>query len=285
MSIKIVTDSTCDMPPDLIGEHDISVVPMYINTADQSYRDGVDITRQEFYERLPSYPQPPTTAVPGPDTFRKTYEQLAARGATHILSIHISISLSAVSDVARVGAQETSAVPVTVIDSKQLSMGTGFLVETAAEAAEEGRSIGEIITLLQDQIPRTHVFAALDTLEFLCRSGRMSWAMASLGSMLKIKPLLKMYDGVASTEKARTNNGAMIRLIQLVKEIKPVEKLALVHTNAPDRARDLWSRARGLFPHIGHPPSVNVNPVIGSHIGPGVVGFACVAASGQGATA
>ena len=107
--------------------------------------------------------------------------------------------------------------------------------------------------------------------------------MASLGSMLKIKPLLKMYDGVASSEKTRTKHGAMARLIKLVKEIAPVEKLALVHTNAPERARDLWSQARRLFPNIGSPPSVAVNPVIGAHIGPGAVGFACVAASAPGA--
>jgi DegV family protein with EDD domain len=277
MTIKIVTDSTCDLPEEVVTEHGIAVVPLYINFGDQSYLDGVELSRQEFYERLPDY-ESPTTAAPGPEVFRRTYERLADEGATGVLSIHISISLSAVVDVARLAAKETDAVPVTVFDSGQLSLGTGFLVLTAAKAVAGGRSMDEIITLLEEQISRTHVFAALDTLEFLRRSGRMSRVMAGLGTALQIKPLLKMYDGNPTAERVRTRKRAIERLISLLSDLVPLEQVALVHTHAPDRAQDLWQRVQHLFPEGRVPFSAEVTPVIGAHIGPGAVGFACVTA-------
>lgn len=278
MSINIVTDSTCDLPPELAAQHDVTVIPLYVNAGGRSYLDGVELSRQEFYESLPRYNDPPTTAIPGPDMFRRAYERLAERGVTEILSIHISISLSAIVDVARLAAQEVKSAAVTVLDSRQLSMGTGFLVLAAAKAAALGHSMADILDSLRDQIARTHVFAALDTLEFLRRSGRMHWAMASLGSLLRIKPLLKMHDGEPTSDRARTRNGAIEKLIELVKDLGPMEKLALVHTHAPERAQALWERTKSLFPSIADPLSVEVTPVIGSHIGPGAVGFACVEA-------
>ena len=277
MTIKIVTDSTCDLPQAIVAEYGITVVPLYINFGDQSYGDGVELSRQEFYERLPDCDPPPTTAAPGTEMFRQTYERLADEGATEVLSIHISISLSAVVDVARVAAKDTGAVPVTVFDSRQLSLGTGFLVLTAAKAAAEGRSMDEIISLLEEQVSRTHVFAALDTLEFLRRSGRMNWAMASLGTVLQIKPLLKMYDGNPTAERVRTRTRATKRLLNLLSDLVPLEKVALVHTHAPDRAEALRQQVQHLLPE-GEIPSVDITPVIGAHIGPGAVGFACVTA-------
>jgi DegV family protein with EDD domain len=277
MTIKIVTDSTCDLPEATVAEYGITVVPLYINFGDQSYLDGVELSRQEFYKRLPDCDPLPTTAAPGPEVFRQTYERLADEGASEVLSIHISISLSATVDVARLGAKETGAAPVTVLDSRQLSLGTGFLVLTAAKAAAEGRSMDEIISLLEEQVSRTHVFAALDTLEFLRRSGRMNWAMASLGTVLQIKPLLKMYDGNPTAERVRTRNRATKRLINLLSDLVPLEKVALVHTHAPDRAEALRQQVQHLLPE-GEIPSVDITPVIGAHIGPGAAGFACVAA-------
>ena len=277
MAIRIVTDSTCDLPGAIVAEYGMTVVPLYINFGDQSYLDGVELSRQEFYERLPDCETPPTTAAPGPEVFRQTYERLADEGATEVLSIHVSISLSAIMDVARLGAKETDAVPVTVLDSRQLSLGTGFLVLTAAKAAAEGRSMDEIIALLEEQISRTHVFAALDTLEFLRRSGRMNRVMAGLGTALQIKPLLRMYDGNPSAERVRTRERATKRLISLLSDLVPLEQVALVHTHAADRAEDLRQRAQHLLPE-GETPSVDITPVIGAHIGPGAVGFACVTA-------
>jgi DegV family protein with EDD domain len=169
---------------------------------------------------------------------------------------------------------------VTVFDSRQLSLGTGFLVQTAAKAAAEGRSMDEILALLDEQISRTHVFAALDTLEYLRRSGRMSWAVAGLGSLLQVKPLLKMYDGDPTSERVRTTNGATERLIELLSELAPFERVALIHTHATDRAEALRERVLQLLP-AGDIPSVDITPVIGAHIGPGAVGFACVRESAR----
>jgi DegV family protein with EDD domain len=277
MTIRIVTDSTCDLPEVELDRHGISVIPLYINIDDQGYLDGIDISREEFYRRLPEFDPPPTTAAPAPEVFRSTYERLAEEGASQILSLHISKSLSATIDAARLGASETTALPVTVFDSRQLSLGTGFLAVRAAQEAAAGRSMEEILAALNDQISRTHVFAALDTLEFLKRSGRMSWAMAGLGSLLQIKPLLKMHEGNPTSERVRTRNGATRRLLDLLEARKPFERVAVVHTHASDRAEQVQTEAVQLLPDEGL-LSVDITPVIGAHIGPGAVGFTCITA-------
>lgn len=278
MSIKIVTDSTCDLPQDLLQKFGIKLVPLYINFGDQGYLDGVELTRQEFYQRLPESDPLPTTATPGVDAFKQVYEDLADRGASEILSIHISISLSATVDVARTAANEMKKVPVTVLDSQQLSLGTGFLVLSAAKAAAEGKSMDEIVSMLNEQTSRTYVIAALDTLEYLKRSGRMNAVVARLGSVLKIKPILIMHDGEPTGERVRTRERALTRLIEFISELGPLEELALVHTNAAQEAKELFQRSKHLFANQEEPLSVDVTPVLGTNIGPGVVGFACITA-------
>ena len=277
MTIRIVTDSTCDLPQDLVDAYGITVVPLYINYGSKGYLDGVEMSRTSFYQRLPDSDPFPTTATPGPEQFRQIYDQLAAEGATEILSIHISISLSATVDVARTAARETQTVPVLVLDSQQLSLGTGFQVLAAARAAAEGRPMGEILELLDSQMERTHVFAALDTLEFLRRSGRMNRFIAGFGSLLQIKPLLKMYAGEPSTERVRTTNGATRRLLELLNERAPFEQVALVHTNAGEKVAALSQKVASILP-AGDLISVDITPVIGAHIGPGAIGFALVEA-------
>lgn len=281
MTIKIVTDSTCDLPEAIIARYGITVVPLYINTPERGYLDGVELSRAAFYETLAEYDPPPTTASPGPEKFRQVNERLKAEGATEILSIHISDSLSGTVETARLGAKTTRSVPVTVLDSRQLSLGTGFVVWEAAKAARTGRSMAEILAVLEDQIQRTYVFAVLDTLEFLRRSGRMSWTVARLGQLLRIKPLLKMHDGRPTVERVRTHKKGVARLIELVTNLGPLDRLALVHTHAPAaRIENLRQQAAHLFPDDEPPWCEEVTPVIGAHIGPGVVGFACIAAKG-----
>lgn len=277
MSIHIVTDSTCDLPQSIVDELDITVIPLYINAGGQGYLDGVTLGRTEFYQRLPEFSPLPTTAAPGQEVYRRVYEKLAQEGASEILSIHISASLSATVTVAQQAAQEFLRVPVTVLDGGQLSLGTGFLVETAAKAARAGKSLAEILALLSDQAKRTYVFAALDTVEFLRRSGRISWAMAGLAGLLHIKPLLRMNDGHPTSERVRTWGNAVKRLLKILSEIAPLERLALVHTNAPEKADELRRLAEPYLP-AGEILSADITPVIGAHIGPGAAGFACIAA-------
>jgi DegV family protein with EDD domain len=278
MSVRIVTDSTCDLPPEIIDRYHIWVVPLYINVGKQGFLDGIDITREDFYARLPYFPVHPTTAAPSPDKFRALYNALADEGASEVLSIHISASMSAILDVANLAARNTKSAPVTVLDSGQLSLGTGFLVETAAILAAQGYSISQMLPVLNVQIKRTHVFAALDTMEFLKRSGRVNGIIARLGSLLRIKPIMKMFDGTPSAERVRTTSHATRRLVQLLAQVTPFERLAFVHTHALERVEELRRHAASLLPP-GDILSVDITPVIGAHIGPGAAGFAVISAA------
>jgi DegV family protein with EDD domain len=280
MSIRIVTDSTCDLPPEFVGQHDIAVVPLYINFGDQSYRDGIDLSRREFYARLPSSPVQPTTSVPGTGTFIETYQALADEGADQIVSIHIAAKLSNTVNVARMAAEAMDDVPVTVIDSNQLTVGTGLQVMEAAKGASEGKTLADIVAAIQDMRPRLYTFAALDTLTFLRRSGRLSSFRAILGSLLDLKPLLSMSQNEINMDKVRTRQRAMDWLANFFVSLGELEQVVLVHTNAADRVQALWQRVRDHVPHMPMPMAVDVTPVLGAHLGPGVVGFSCLAAKG-----
>jgi len=280
MTIRIVTDSTCDLPPEVVREHRITIAPILIHVGTQDLRDGIDFTREEFYAQLPSLKPPPTTATPGQDFFRRMYEQLAAEGATEVLSIHISHRLSATVDIARQAAKETKAVAVTVFDSRQLSLGTGFAVHSAAQAVENGKPLAAVLSLLEAQVMRTHVFAALDTLEYLRRSGRMNGAISALGEVLQIKPVLKMFNGEPTSERVRTRRHAIKRLKELLAERAPYERVAVLHSGVEERARSLLEEVHSDLP-TGEVWLQEINPVLGAHIGPGVLGFACVSAEKQ----
>lgn len=273
MSVRIVTDSTCDLPAEVIARYKILVVPLYINVGSQEYLDGINMTRDEFYRKLPTFHVQPTTAVPSMQKFRAMYDALADEGASEVLSIHISTSLSAVKNVAQVAAQETISTAVTVLDSRQLSLGTGFLVETACKLAQAGCTVSEILPRLNEQIKRTYVSAALDTLEFLRRSGRMNSVLSTIGELLQVKPLLNMYDGTSSVERVRTRKNAMKRLVDLIRAHGPFEKIAFLHSDAKEQAQVLMQEVRPLLPD-GDIWLEQINPVLGAHIGPGVVGFA-----------
>ncbi len=276
--IRIAVDSSCDLPPEFVARYGLTIIPMYINVGKKSYLDGVDLTHEQFYEGLPHFDSHPTTSVPGPGQLVQEYERLADAGATAIVSIHIGSALSAMVGVARLAAQETQKVPVAVFDSGQLTLGTGLLALTAARAATEGRPLDEILALLEDQAARTYCIAALDTLEYLRRSGRLSRFQSSLGAALQIKPVLKMHAGDFQMERVRTRNGAFSRVMELLTPLAPFETLALVHTHAPDKAEHLRHQAAGLFPSEEEPMVAEVTPLIGTHIGPGASGFVAVQA-------
>jgi DegV family protein with EDD domain len=279
MPIQVVTDSTCDLPASVVQELGIRVIPLYIHVGTEQYLDGLELSREDFYRGLPGYAEPPTTAAPGIDAFGDVYEQLAAEGATGIVSIHISETLSNVANVAQLAAQRITSVPVTVIDSGQLTMGVGFEVLRAVEVARAGGTMAEVVAAVRDLIPRTHTFAALSTVEFLRRSGRLTQFQAGLATVLGILPLLRMHNGVAEMEKVRTQGRAVRRLLQLLSDVGQLQELAVVHTNAPQKAVQLHERAQALIPSGIEPVYAQVTPVIGAHIGPGAVGFVAVVRS------
>jgi DegV family protein with EDD domain len=278
VAVRIVSDSSCDLPKEIVDRHGITIVPLYVNIGQKSYLDDVEISRQEFYEGLHDFETHPTTSVPGPRQFYQAYERLASEGATEILSIHISATLSALINSVRLAQEEFDAVPLTVLDSGQLTMGTGRQVLAAARAAARGHSTAEMVDLLEDQALRTHSFAALDTLEFLRRSGRLSRFQWGMGSLLQLKPLITVHAGHIGLERVRTRRRSIGRMIELVSALGPLEQLDLVHTHAPERAETLYHQAHYLFPSNATPIWAEVSPVIGTHVGPGAVGLVAIQA-------
>ena len=275
MDIRIITDSTCDLPAKTIDKHRIAVIPLHINQGENSFRDGVDLSREEFYTQLPGFKPFPTTAAPSPEIFRQKFEELADAGAKAILSIHISESLSATINSARMAAEQFTRIPVTVLDSSQLSLGLGFIVEKAAQMAELGHKAEDIIDNLQELMKRTYVFASLKTLEYLRRSGRMHFALARLGQILQIKPLLHMTQGNPTAHRARTQNRATEHLFEWLNEYAPFERLAIVHAGVLAEAEAMLERVKEFLPD-GEIPIVQITPVLGSHLGVGALGFACI---------
>jgi DegV family protein with EDD domain len=277
MTVKIVTDSTCDLPQEVLDEYGIKVIPLYVNFGPRSYLDGIELSRREFYEMLPRSDTFPTTAVPGLPSFSEVYEDLAGQGADQVVSIHIASSLSATCDAARKAAEQSKGIRVTVFDAGQVTVGTGLAAIAAAEAAREGQSVSEIVSMLEDMAPRIHSYAALDTVEFLRRSGRLTAIQYGLSTILNIKPLIMMHAGELGGERVRTRRGCVARMIELVTDLGALDQLALVHTNSPHRAEELYQQARHLFPSDETPLSVEVTPIIGAHVGPNAVGLVAVA--------
>ncbi|MEW5718473.1 MAG: DegV family protein [Chloroflexota bacterium] len=277
MTIRIVTDSTCDLPKEIADAYGIIVIPCYINIGARSFLDGVDLSRQEFYARLPTYEPFPKTAAPSSEMFHAAYERLVEEGATEILSIHLSSTLSALFNVAALGAQDVRGATVTTFDSRQLSLGLGWQATTAAQMVTAGKSVSEIVAALREQIGRTHTCAALDTLENLRRGGRVSRLVASLGTALQIKPLVRVHDGEVSIEKTRTRKGALERLMNLIRELGALEHAAIVYTDHSERGEELRQLLRPFCPWAERALSIQVTPIIGAHLGPGAVGVACVA--------
>jgi len=272
--IAIVTDSTADIPPDLVKKYQINVVPNIIILGDRDLEDGKEITRQEFYEQLPSMNPLPTTATAASGVYEELYAALFVRGAQQVISVHASSKLSGIYNAARLAANEFDG-RVQVIDSEQLTLGLGFQVLAAAEAADHGASLDQVKDIITDYRKRIRVVAMLDTLEYIRRSGRVSWARARIGALLRIKPFLEVSKGdVLSQGETRTFKKGVVRLADLLARLGPLEKLAVLHTNAEGEALRFAERyAPGNIPA---PLIVNVTTVIGTHVGPHGLGFAAV---------
>ena len=281
MTIKIVTDSACDVPPELAEKLGITIVPVYLNIGERSYLEGVEMTREQFYSRLSSFSEYPTTAAPAVGTFTELYEQLTQAGATQILSMHIAHDLSATYNAARVGAVAADSAPITLFDTRQITLGAGLLVLLAAEAAAAGRTIAEIMAMLNEKVSRTRVFGMIDSLESLHRSGRVSWAQFGIGTLLQIKPIMMIADGVISAAaKVRTRQRALSQMLKMVTEMAPFERLAIIHVNAQEAAEELYQLSSSLFSTFSEaaPMIQSITPAVGTHLGVGSVGFAAISA-------
>jgi DegV family protein with EDD domain len=278
MKTGIVTDSTCDLPRQLIEQYEIEVVPAILILEGREYADGNGLSRDDFYKRLPSLQSPPTTAAPSIGEFAARYESLLRRGCEHILSIHAASQLTTIINSARQAAQEFPD-QVTCIDSGSLSLGLGFQALAAAEMAEAG--LRSALEAVESTRKRLRVFAALDTMEYLKRSGRVPSAAAALGGLLSIKPLIELTAGeVKAIGAARTTRQANERMLNFLLESGKMERLAVLHTGAEERAREflnmVMQRASQSVPR--DILMVNVTTVIGTHVGPNGLGFAAVRA-------
>ncbi len=279
--VRILTDSTSDVPPEVAARLHITVVPAYIQIGNRSYRDAASpdgLSRESFYAQLPLMRTAPTTAVPPVHEFATAYRDLADE-AEEVIAIVVSTNLSGMYNVAHLAAQEVPELKVHVVDSEQLTMGLGWMVIAAAEAAADNRSAREILDLIENMKPRVRVYAMLDTLEYVRRSGRVSWARAKVAQILRIKPIVEVLMGkVRDIGRARTRRRAIERLVELARSLGPLERLAVLHTHAPEladfrrRLSDLCS-PRQLPIHI-----VTVTTIIGAHVGPRGLGIAAVAA-------
>jgi DegV family protein with EDD domain len=272
-AIAIVTDSTADIPGEITDKYQIHVVPNYVIIDGKSLRDGKDISRQEFYEMLPGMNPLPTTAAASSGEYEQLYADLLHNGARHILSVHCSSLLSGIYNAARIAAQKFGD-QVIVIDSQFLSLGLGFQAIAAAEAAPY-QPMESVVDLLLEVRRRARVIAMLDTLEYVRRSGRVSWARARLSGLLRIKAFVEVKDGtVFSLGEARTRQKGIERLMELIHKLGPLERLAILHTNAESDARRILSELNLQMPT--EPLLVNVTTAIGTHVGPNGLGVAAV---------
>jgi DegV family protein with EDD domain len=276
MKLGIVTDSTCDLPNYLVEQYELEVVPAILILEGKEYADGIDISRDDFYQRLPSLQTQPTTAAPSIGDFSARYDALLARGCDQILSIHAAGPLTTIINSARQAAHDFPN-KITVVDSLSLSLGLGFQVLAAAETADLG--LQAALHAVESTRRRLHVSAALDTMDNLKRSGRVPGVITFFGSMLNIKPLIELTDGeVKAIGAVRTTKQANERMLNFLLEGGELERLAILHTGAEPRAREflnaLMQKASQSVPR--DILMVNVTTVIGTHVGPNGLGFAAV---------
>ena len=276
MKLGIVTDSTCDLPNDLIEQHELEVIPSILILEGKEYADGIGLSREDFYNRLASLHPYPTTASPSIGDFASRYDSLLLRGCGHILSIHAAGTLTAILNSARQAAVDFPN-KITIIDSGSLSLGLGFQVLAAAESAELG--LPAALDAIESTRKRLSVFAALDTLENLKRSGRVPGVVAHLGGLLSIKPVVEIKEGhVKPIGATRTTKQSDERMLNLLLEMGEMERLAILHTNAPARAKGLLNNVMERQPEFVPRDIlfVNVTAVIGTHLGANGLGFAAV---------
>lgn len=273
--IAIVTDSTSDLSPDVLAAHDVTMVPLNVHFGDEVFRDQVDITTPDFMERLSQSPHLPTTSQPSPGQFEDVFRRLAASHDA-ILAILISSKLSGTIQSATIARDAIAgAIPVEIVDSLNASMGLGLQVLRAAELARTGQNLEAIAKRLRAETNQYHMVFFVDTLEYLQRGGRIGRAASLLGSLIKLKPLLRVDEGqVVPYERTRTKSRAIQGLKDFAAAFPLIAELAVLYTTDRDEAEQLASDLRSVFPrermHLAQ-----FGPVIGTHIGPGALGV-CV---------
>ena len=273
-TVQVVTDSTSDIPRELARAAGIEVVPLTIRFGSEVFADGVDLSGEAFYEKLRTSPTIPTTSAPSPGDFLHVYHRAVQRGQ-QVISIHISGEVSATYSSAALAAQEFPG-RVHVVDSRNVSMAFGWVAVRAAAAAQAGAGIEVIKALVEDALPRAHLYAVLGTLENLRRGGRLGRAAAFLGTVLQVKPILTVSSGVVSpVEKVRLIGRAIERLVEIAQEHAPIEQMAVAQTDAPDTFEQLRLLVAEKMPGLDL-LGYRAGAVIGALAGPGAVALVFV---------
>lgn len=270
--IRVVTDSACDLPEEIIAAHDIEIVPLTIRFGEETFLDRIELSTPSFWHRVRSAESLPETSAPSAGQFLETFERLASHNADGIVVISLSSRLSATHQAARVASEQVRSIPVKVIDSQNATTALGFQVLEAARAAASGADLDQVADAARDAVPKTKAFAVLDTLEFLRRGGRIGAAVAFFGTALQIKPMIELAEGiVVPAGRVRTRSKALAAVAARIVDIGPrLEEVAIIHADAKEEAQRLAARletsCRISIAEIG--------PVIGAHTGPGTIGAA-----------
>jgi DegV family protein with EDD domain len=282
-AVGFITDSTSDIPAEEASKYGVDVVPVMIMFGGQALRDGVDISRSELYRRMTTQGILPTTAAPAVGSFEEAFESMLSRGYEKILSIHPANTLSGIYNSAHTAAASFPG-RVETLESGTISMGTGFQLLAAAEAAEHGAPIETLVQTIQKVRRRVRVVALIESLTHLAHSGRVSSVFAGIGNFLQIKILIDLREGIVSRAgQVRTHTRGINALIEQVRSWGPLERLAVAHANARQIADALIPQLAETVQVLNLPPKekthlVEVTPAIGIHIGPGAVGVIAVSA-------
>jgi DegV family protein with EDD domain len=268
----MVTDSTADLTPEMAEELGVTIVPLQVIFGNEAYREGVDITTEEFYERLVKSRQLPTTSAPSVGDFQEVYERLL-KEVDSIVSIHIGGKLSATVQAAQT-AKQSLAKPerIEIVDSQAISLGMGFVIMEAVEAARAGAKLTEVKAAAENAVQRFHARFMLDTLEYVRRGGRIGRARFYLGTLLSVKPILSLREGeLYPEERVRTRARGLERMIQWAVRHQNVRRAAVGHATTPDEAESIAERLAMAFPNV-KVHLIRFGPVLGTHSGPGIVG-------------
>lgn len=280
--VQVVTDSAADIPPDLLAGRPITVVPLTVEVAGRTYRDGIDLTRSEFLDFL-RQGETPRTSQPSVGAFQEVYASLV-EGGYDVIAVHIAAKLSGTFNASRAAVDATAPGRVRLIDSGSVTMGTGWLAIEAADLAARGWGRDQIADRIERRVADVRLYAILDTLEYLQRGGRIGRTSALLGSALQIKPVVEVRDGaVEPLERVRTWRRAVDRLVALAEAQMPFDRLAVLHIAAPDAAREVTSRLQALQPELDL-ALAEIGTVIATYAGPGAIGITgLVRAAGEDA--
>jgi len=265
----VVTDSTADLPSDWARQHGIRVVPLKVMFGNETFRDGVDLTSDQFFERLRAADRLPTTSAPAPGEFAEAYRELA-RDHEGCVSIHLGTFLSGTVASARAGAATVEGFPVHVVDSGSVTMTIAFLCQAAAEAS----TLEEAVKRVQERLPKQRILCLLDTLRYVEMGGRVNRAQAMIGALLDLKPILRLVPGeIRGVDRARTRSRGIPRLLELLRRELPVERLAVVHAQAAEDAERMREELAGEVPDL-EISTAQIGSVLGTHVGPRALGFA-----------